>query len=57
LFFAKIRFYTLRRAGWHQWHKHLPLCLADVFKAVLFGVVMRRRAIKELSFVRRMVGA
>jgi Tryptophan halogenase len=56
LFFARIRLYALRRAGWHQWFKHLPLCLADVLKAVLFGVVMRRRTIKELRVVKRMVG-
>jgi flavin-dependent dehydrogenase len=57
LFFAKIRFYVLRRAGWHQWRKHVSLCIADVLKAVLFGVVIRGRAIKELSVVKRMVGA
>jgi hypothetical protein len=56
LFFAGIRFYVLRRAGWHQWHKHLSLCLADLLKAGLFGVLMRRRAIKDLRVVRWMVG-
>jgi flavin-dependent dehydrogenase len=55
LFFARIRLYVLRRAGWHQWPKHLSLCLADVLKAVLFGVVMRRRAIKDLRVVKRIV--
>jgi len=57
LFFARIRFYVLKRAGWHQWFKHLSLCLADLLRALLFGVVMRRRAIKELRVVKRMVGA
>ena len=56
LFFARIRLYVLRRAGWHQWFKHLPLCLADLLKAVFFGVVMRRRAIKELRVVKSIVG-
>jgi flavin-dependent dehydrogenase len=56
LFFARIRFHVLRRAGWHDWPKHVSLCLADVLKAVLFGVVVRRRAIKELRVVKAMVG-
>ncbi len=57
LFFARIRLYVLRRAGWHQWPKHVSMCLADVFNAVLFGVVMRRRAIKDLKLVKRVVGS
>jgi flavin-dependent dehydrogenase len=57
LFFARIRLYVLRRAGWHQWPKHLSLCLADVLKAVLFGVVMRGRAIKELRVVKWLAGS
>jgi flavin-dependent dehydrogenase len=56
LFFARTRLYVLRRAGWHQWFKHVSLCLADVLHAALFGVVMRRRAIKEVGLVKRMVG-
>lgn len=55
LFFAKIRFFVLRKAGWHRWPRHLSLCLADVLKAGLFGVVMRRRKIKELSVVKWMM--
>jgi flavin-dependent dehydrogenase len=57
LFFARIRLYVLRRAGWHQWPKHLSLCLSDVLKAVLFGVVLRGRAIKELRVVKWLAGA
>jgi flavin-dependent dehydrogenase len=56
LFFARIRLYVLRRAGWHQWCKHLSLCLGEVLKAALFGLVLRRRAIKELRMVKKMVG-
>lgn len=55
LFYAKIRLHVLRKAGWHQWPRHLSMCLADVFKAFLFGGVMRGRAIKELSVVKRLV--
>jgi flavin-dependent dehydrogenase len=54
LFFARIRLFALRRAGWHRWFHHLSLCIADVLKAALLGVVLRRRAIKELGLVRRM---
>lgn len=57
LFFARIRFYVLKNAGWRQWFKHVSLCLADLLKALLFGVAIRRRAIKELRLVKRMVGA
>jgi flavin-dependent dehydrogenase len=57
LFFARIRFYVLKKAGWHQCFKHVSLCLADLFRALLFGVVMRRRAIKELRLVKMVVGA
>lgn len=57
LFFASVRLYVLRRAGWHQWPKHLWLCFADVLKAVLFGVVLRGRAIKELRVAKWLVGA
>ena len=56
LFFARVRFYVLRRAGWHDWPKHVCLCLADLLKAGLFGSVMRGRAIKELRLVKAMVG-
>jgi len=56
LFFAKTRFDLLRKAGWHEWLKHVPLCLADLLKAFLFAVVIRRRAIKDLRFVKWMVG-
>jgi flavin-dependent dehydrogenase len=57
LFYARIRWYVLRRAGWHQWPKHVSLCLADLLKAALFGVLMRHRSIKGLRLVQRMVGA
>jgi hypothetical protein len=57
IFFARIRFYVLKRAGWHQCFKHITLCLADLLKALLFGVVIRRRAIKELRVIKWMVGA
>lgn len=57
LFFARTRFYVLKRAGWHQWSRHVALCLADLFRALLFGVVMRGQPIKELPLVKRMVGA
>lgn len=55
LFFARTRLSVLRKAGWHQWPRHLGLCLGDVLKAALFGVVLSRRAIKELSLVKRLV--
>lgn len=55
LFFAGIRLFVLRRAGWRQWPRHMWLCLADVLKAALFGVVMRRRALKESGLVRMLV--
>jgi flavin-dependent dehydrogenase len=48
VFFAKIRFHALRRARWHDWPKHVLLCLADLLKAVLFRAVVQRRAIKGL---------
>lgn len=54
LFFARTRLFVLRKAGWHRWPTHLWLCLVDVLKAVLFGVVLRRRAIKDLSLVKRL---
>jgi flavin-dependent dehydrogenase len=57
LFFARIRLFVLRKAGWHQWPKHLGLCLVDVLKAVLFGVVLRGRAIKELRVVKWLAGS
>jgi flavin-dependent dehydrogenase len=57
LFFARTRFYVLKRAGWHQWFKHVSLCLSDLLRAGLFGLVIRRRAIKELRLVKLMVGA
>ncbi|HEU4508562.1 MAG TPA: tryptophan 7-halogenase [Pyrinomonadaceae bacterium] len=57
LFFARIRFYVLKKSGWHQWTRHVSLCLADLFRALLFGVVMRRQPIKESTLVKRMVGA
>lgn len=57
LFFARIRFYVLKRSGWHQWSKHVSSCFADLFRALLFGVVMRGRAIKDLRLVRMLVGA
>lgn len=55
-FFARIRFHVLRRAGWRGWSKHVPLCLADIFKGLLLGVVIRGRGIKNLKVVRRLVG-
>jgi flavin-dependent dehydrogenase len=55
LFFARTRLYALRMAGWHRWSKHVPLCLADVLRALLFGVLMRGRGIKDLRLVQRMV--
>lgn len=57
LFFAKIRFYALRRAGWHQAYKHIPLCAADLLKAFLFGVALRGRAMKDVAAVKWMLGA
>ena len=57
LFFARTRFYVLKKAGWHHCFKHISCCLADLSRAVLFGIVIRRRALKELALVKMMVGA
>lgn len=54
LFFAGVRLFVLRKAGWHQWPRHLGLCLADVLKAALFGVVLRGQTIKESGLLKRL---
>ncbi|BDC50517.1 halogenase [Bryobacterales bacterium F-183] len=55
-FFARIRLYALRRAGWHQWHKHLPLCAIDAAKGMLIRLLGRGGSLREAGLVRRYVG-
>jgi flavin-dependent dehydrogenase len=57
LFFARIRFSVLRKAGWHRWSYHCRLCLVDLLRALLFGGFLRRAPIKQLRLVRAMVGS
>jgi flavin-dependent dehydrogenase len=55
LFFAATRLRVLKQAGWNRWLKHVSLCIADVLNALLFSIVMRRRAIKDVGLVRKIV--
>lgn len=55
LLFAKARFDLLHKAGWQEWPKHVSLGLTDLAKAALFGLVIRRRALKDLSLIKWMV--
>src|SRR5262249_28553467 len=57
LFFARVRLHVLRCAGWHRWRTHLACCLADLSKALLFGLVIGRRPIRESKLVKLMVGS
>lgn len=57
LFFARVRFHVLRRAGWHRWPTHLAHGVSDLARAALFGLIVGRRAIKELRVVRMLLGS
>jgi hypothetical protein len=54
--FARLRFQVLRQSGWHRWPTHLSLCVSDLLRSVIFGVALRRRALKDLRLVRTIVG-
>jgi flavin-dependent dehydrogenase len=56
LFFAKVRFRVLRKAGWHHWTRHIPLCLKDLAKAFVFGVLLRHRSLRQLRIARWIAG-
>ncbi|MEO0973160.1 MAG: tryptophan 7-halogenase [Pseudomonadota bacterium] len=48
-FMAKVRWRALRQAGWHEWWRHLPLCVADALKASVLRVLLRGRSLRAFT--------